>query len=296
MSVRSKLTWAWAWALGCAGVAAFAPVFAAAAEVASADANPYLIISDRNIFHLNPPPPPVAPEPPKPPDLPKVMLTGFIGKGNSIKVLLAIPPKEAKDPTTYLTLSPGEKGGQKGRNVELVKIYLDKEEVDIINSGTPQTLSVRSNSYAASSFPHSHQGGGPPAVLPGIPPGMPGMPPIHRPPNSYGPSATSSPSPAAATFGGGSSIIAGGGGGAFGSSASGAVVGGGAGFTPTANNVSSQITDGLSNPSPQNSHNYQTPLNNPPLPLEVQAAALLLQEAAGGPPAPPIMSIPRLQE
>src|ERR1700733_225647 len=99
LSVRFKLTWAFV--LGCAGMAGLASALAGA-ETVLVDANPYSVISDRNVFHLNSPPPPPAPPDPKPVDLPKVMLTGFVGKGHSMKVLLAIPPKDTKD-TTYYT-------------------------------------------------------------------------------------------------------------------------------------------------------------------------------------------------
>jgi len=70
-SVRCKL--AWAYAFGCVVMVGLGGVLAAAE-----DANPYEVIWDRNIFHLNPAPIPEPPPPPKPPELPKVMLTGIV--------------------------------------------------------------------------------------------------------------------------------------------------------------------------------------------------------------------------
>ena len=136
INVNSKL--AWACVFGCAGMACLA-------GDDPAQSNPYAVVWERNIFHLNPEPIPPRDPPPAPPELPKVMLTGFVGKGSSTKILLAIVPKDAKDSTCYLCLAPG----QKDHDVELVNIHLEKEEVDIINSGTLETLSVASNSYAS---------------------------------------------------------------------------------------------------------------------------------------------------
>jgi len=330
MSVSFKLTWRRV--SGCAGAACLAwlgtaiaaaditpanaipspavsnkmALVPAAAILAAADANPYSVISNRNVFHLNPPPPPVVEAPPAP-DLPKVMLTGFLGKGKSVKVLLAIPPKENKDPTVYLTLAPGEKGGESGRDVELVQIHLDKEEVDIINSGTPQTLSVKSNSYVPAPRASPPAGGAP---------AMPRMPGIRRPPgfprNAQPPAgapaaaATSSEGSAIVVGGGdgnGSAIVAGGGGGggnsslAYDASGGGAFVSGGASFGAMAsvNNAGAQMANQIFNrvtgqgfgPGGQVK---PAPSGNP-MPGVGQAALLQAMETAGGPPAPP-MDIP----
>jgi len=164
-SVRCKL--AWAYAFGCVVMVGLGGVLAAAE-----DANPYEVIWDRNIFHLNPAPLPEPPPPPKPPELPKVMLTGIVEKGSSIKVYLAISPPDRKETTYYTSgLVPGEKD----HNVVLVSIHHDKEAVDIINSGTPETLSVESNSYAsAATAPHPAAGAPRMPLPPGmrLPPGM----------------------------------------------------------------------------------------------------------------------------
>jgi len=128
----------------------------AAAVVASAaedDANPYSVIAKRNVFGLNPPPP--APEPDKgpPPVLPVVHLSGFMRKGDQWKALLAVevenPDPHGHPLSCYLTLAEGDKksvgSGAKHAAVELVRAYAEQEKVDIINSGTAMTLSVKEN-------------------------------------------------------------------------------------------------------------------------------------------------------
>src|SRR5271170_1999683 len=96
------------------------------------DSNPYAVIVDKNIFHLNPLPPPPAPEE-KPKDLPKVYLNGILKIGDDVRVLFTIPAKDAKTPATYFKLAPGEKDG----DLELIKIYPDQQRVDVLVSGTP---------------------------------------------------------------------------------------------------------------------------------------------------------------
>jgi hypothetical protein len=164
--VKSKL--AWAGVIGGAVVACLGGDLAAA-HGKLAEANPYAAIWDRNIFHLNPMPLPPPPAPPKPPQRPTVMLTGLVGKGRATKVYLAILPTDSKEAPYYTRgLLPGEKE----HDVELVNIRLDKEEVEIVNSGTLETLSVESNSFeAVANSPH--KGGGEPAMAHGGPPGMP---------------------------------------------------------------------------------------------------------------------------
>jgi hypothetical protein len=128
----------------------------AASAVASAsvdDTNPYAVISKRNVFGLNPPPPPPEPEKPPPAVLPEVYLTGFMRKGDQWKVLLAAkvenPDPHGQPVAYYLTLAEGDKktvgSGAKQAVVELVKAYAEQEKIDIINAGTPMTLSVKEN-------------------------------------------------------------------------------------------------------------------------------------------------------
>jgi len=295
--VRSKLKWACV--LGCAAVA-FLATAKAATDIPPADANPYSVISDRNVFHLNPPPPPVSAEDSKPVELPKVALTGFFGKGKSMKVLLAIPPKNSKDPWTYLTLVPG----QRDQDVELVRIHAEKEEVEILNSGTAQTLS-KSNSYAAMAGV-AHPTGAPAGEK------EKGVAGLHHPMNAgLGGHAAGAPT-AAATPGGSSPLVVGGAdsrsasGGAFvsggqsgtaapsfggGLGTAGAGVpgqlGGGLG-NAAGNEVGAQIGNALFNS--QTGH-YQMPTpTTPPLPPDVQGSVIVVQKAAmggRGPPLPP---------
>ena len=113
---------------------------------ASDNPNPYAIITDRNIFHLNPlPPPPVVEE--KPVDVPKVYLNGIIKVGDNIRVLFSIPQKDAKSQTSYFKLAPGERATGESDNVlELLRIHPDQQDVDVVVNGTVETLSVLSNS------------------------------------------------------------------------------------------------------------------------------------------------------
>jgi hypothetical protein len=273
----------------------------------SSSSNPYSVISDRNIFHLNPAPPPQQAEPPKALELPKIMLTGFVGKGSSMKVLLAIPPtKDSKEGMAYLSLSPGDRD----HDVQLVKIHLDKEEVDIINAGTAQTLSAKSNSYAALAA-NSPPGGGVVGAMRGGGDGkVPGM---HRPmipgfnPPVPQPGGAPAPNPSAANYGGGgSSVIAGGGSGESGAIVSGGGFSGGGGGYPgaggfgggqnvqsggvvnTGNEVGNQIANSLLNgATPRATPARVTQL----VPVENQGPTMILQKAttpAGNfPPLPP---------
>jgi hypothetical protein len=265
------------------------------------DGNPYSVISDRNIFHLNPPPPPPAPDEPKPVDLPKVALTGFVRKGDAVRVLLAIPPsKDGKDSVTYLTLAPGDRD----HDVQLVKIHLEKEEVEILNSGTAQTL-TRSNTLASVSSgprpagPAGQERGIHRPTSPGFTPPAPFAPPTAG--NQRGGSSivaggrdSSGAIVSGGGSGGGGSLIAGGGGG-YGSQA---LVSGGltaSQYANAANNVGSQIANSLFNPSTPGKYVKPIP-SEPPVPPEVQPVQMLVQKAAmqaagegNGPPLPPGM-------
>jgi hypothetical protein len=299
--------WTWVWVLGCAGMAGLATT-RVAADTDPADANPYSVISDRNVFHLNPPPPPPPPVDPTPVELPKVMLTGFIKKHDIMEVLLAVSGKDTKEKQesiVYLTLTPGEKQ----HDVELVKVRYDKEEVDIVNSGTLQTLSVKSNSYASTAAPPpaAHGAGAPP--MPGGLPGFghrSGLPMRNMPPIPGRPSAAATPSGSSAIIaggGGGSAIVSGGAGGAanasspfgsFGSLGSGGVsVSGGSPNVPIgaapgtmSGGAAEQIATSLFNQ--QNGQYVKPTPTEPPAPPEVQGKNLLVQKLTmGGPPLPP---------
>jgi hypothetical protein len=132
-----------------------------AARAGDDGANPYAMISARNVFRLSAPP--TAPEAEKapPPDLPKLTLSGFAGTGKEWKVFLTVttenPDPHGQKILSYLTLSEGEKKkvgfGEKQSEVELVKIYAEREKVEVINAGTPQTLSVGTNEPAREGSP-----------------------------------------------------------------------------------------------------------------------------------------------
>ena len=115
-------------------------------DAANDSSNPYAIITDRNIFRLNPPPPPPKPEE-KPAELPKVNFNGSYQVGDRVLVLFSIPPKDAKSQVAYLKLSPGE--AQNG--LELVSIHPDQKEVEVLVNGTKETLSLATNTPSAGS-------------------------------------------------------------------------------------------------------------------------------------------------
>jgi len=126
--------------------AAATPSPSSASSAVDDGSNPYAIIVDRNVFHLNPPPPPVAVKE-KPADIPKVYLNGIIKVGSDIRVLFSIPSKDAKTPTSYFKLGVNEKAnGEKDDVLELVNIHPNHQEVDVVINGTHETLSVASNS------------------------------------------------------------------------------------------------------------------------------------------------------
>lgn len=158
-----------------------APADRAPASVGAADdnSNPYAVIVDRNVFRLNPPPPPVSANSGPPPDLPEVKLSGFIQTENDWKVLLAVTMKSGNSQTpeaSFLTMSEGEKQGV----VELLKVYPSEEKVEIVDSGTKMTLSMKDNGFKSKpgAAAAAGQRGGAPAVRPaGIQPSPPGVTP-----------------------------------------------------------------------------------------------------------------------
>jgi hypothetical protein len=315
INVSSKIRCGFVFA--CAGLAGLG-TSVASGETAGAESNPYAVISDRNVFHLNPPPPPPPLDPPKPADVRTVMLSGFVGKGDSTHVLMAVLFKDNKQPTLYLNLTPG----QRDHDVELLRIRLKQEEVDIVNDGTPMTLTAKSNSFASVSAP---QPGGGAQAMPGLRPGggvqmMDGKRGISRSAPFAAPATPAAqPSMASAAPTGGGAIVIGGGnssggaivsgGSSFGggaapfgggaasySSGNNAIVSGGASFGGgnttgvAANNPAAQISSLLNSSSGQ----YRPPVSAAPaLPPAQQTAAMLVQEAAGGPPMPPMPQVER---
>ncbi|HEY3913781.1 MAG TPA: hypothetical protein VGN61_04770 [Verrucomicrobiae bacterium] len=282
--MRVNLFGKWAWVLGC--VAASLPVVAAAVtEVTPGDSNPYGVISDRDVFHLNPEPKPDLNPPVKPPDLPKVFLSGFQKVGDRIKVYLTVPAKDPKD-TVYLSLQQGEKGN----DVEIVKVNEDKGAVDIVNGGTPETLTLASNGVAST----GGGGGGPPSpggirnrMMPGMPRANMQAAAASSAPTTMGGSAiviggNSDASSSGSAYGGGSSSYSGGVTVSGGTSSFGG--GGGVGAAP-GNNTSAQIANALF--SGTSGQGYRPPTQDViPAPPAQQAASLILNDAAGGPPSP----------
>jgi hypothetical protein len=297
--MRFRLTWPSV--LPCVALAGVATAFAVADSDTGAS-NPYAVIGQSNVFHLNPIPPPPPADDAKPADLPKVMFSGIMKVGNNVKVLLAIPSKDNKEPPAYLSLNEGEKGGDgKGNEVEIVRIRPEKEEVDIINSGTRQTLTIASNGYVASAAPAAPAKPGAPAM-----PGMPGIPNRHIPmpggmQNPAAPTAAAAP-PTAAGSRGGSAIIAGSGGYGNGSAQSyggqnyggGAIVAGGSQSTGVVMGGGSEPAAAAPNPIASALLNPASQYRMPPAPTavppaEVQAANLLIHKTAfpDAPPLPP---------
>ena len=119
------------------------------------NANPYLVIVERNAFRLNSPPSPPPPNQGLPPVLPQVYLSGFMQTGDKVNVLLVVmtqnPDPHGHDLTSYLTLAEGDKrtvgSGTKAGTIELVKAYASQGKADIINTGTPVTLTMADNGF-----------------------------------------------------------------------------------------------------------------------------------------------------
>jgi len=270
----------------------------ASGETAGTGGNPYAIISERNVFHLTDPPPPPTKEAPKV-EVQKVMFTGIYGKGDSRRALMAVLSKDNKELPTYLNLAPGERQ----KNVQLVTIRQNSEEIDIINDGTPMTLSAKSNSYASLSTPHPAGAGGaqmaqklngmqrpPPAALSSVAqmpvahPAMPAAPPVQSGPiivgagdyDSQSIPRTSGPyvsgtTPNASGFG------------------SGVIVNnnnGGVNMNGM-NGVNGVNVGALFNAQTGQMQNQTQNPAAPQIPREVTAAILMAQAAAGGPPLPP---------
>ncbi|HWD17994.1 MAG TPA: hypothetical protein VHB20_01845 [Verrucomicrobiae bacterium] len=161
----------------CLVLGATAPVWAAEEP----DANPYAVISERNVFHLNPPPPPAPPPEAPKADLPVIKITGIVKIANRIRALFVSQPKNGKETPTYFNLGEGERDGI----LQVVKIYPDDQKVDVINSGTPATLTVKEDSLAKNEGPAPAAAPGAPGTPggPGAPggpraPGFPNMPPL----------------------------------------------------------------------------------------------------------------------
>jgi hypothetical protein len=136
-----------------------------ASALPEGSSNPYAVISERNVFHLNPIPPPPPAEPSKA-DLPVIKLSGFFKVGKKTRALFSSAPKKKDETWTYFNLAEGEKEGV----LEVVKIDEADGKVEVLNTGTPATLTLKEDTIAASPGAVGKQvsgGSGPPA------PGMP---------------------------------------------------------------------------------------------------------------------------
>ena len=114
-------------------------LIAVVAEAAAT--NPYAFISQRNIFHLNPLPPPPPAEVPKP-DLPVIKLSGFFKVGSVTRALFFSVPKDKKERPTYYSLCEGQGQGI----LKVLKINAAAGAVQILNSGAAATLTLKDDS------------------------------------------------------------------------------------------------------------------------------------------------------
>jgi hypothetical protein len=81
--------------------------------------------------------------------------------GNQWKVMLSVntenPDPHGQRVTSYLALAEGDKRtvglDTKQAVVELVRIYADQEKIDIINLGTPMTLSMKEDGFESPTRP-----------------------------------------------------------------------------------------------------------------------------------------------
>jgi len=173
----------------CSAVAAHAGTGLSAQAGDAGNANPYAVIVVQNPFRLNAPQA-IETVPRPPPDLPEVIFGGTMINAGQMRAMFDVKSKEAgvkpgvgpQETTAYMCLAEGDTSGP----VQLLKIMKGGEEVEIVNSGTRLTLTMKENGFAKElSAP---RGGGPagamrtlPAVNPNIPmpasmPGRAGAP------------------------------------------------------------------------------------------------------------------------
>ena len=100
--------------------------------------NPYLVISERNVFALRPPLP--HPEPPRAP-IPKVVPVGIATILGVKQALLKVyypaqPPQPAREDSCVLTV------GQREGPIEVLAIDEATRSIEIENSGTIVVLSL----------------------------------------------------------------------------------------------------------------------------------------------------------
>jgi hypothetical protein len=104
--------------------------------IAAPPGNPYLVISERNVFALRPPPP-AHPPPPEP--IPKVVPVGIATILGVKQALLKVyypahPPQPPREDSCVLTV------GQREGPIEVLAINEAEGKIEIENSGTTMEL------------------------------------------------------------------------------------------------------------------------------------------------------------
>jgi len=130
--------------------------------------NPYATVAVRNIFGLNPPPPPESPAGPQN-NLPKITPTGIMSEFGYLKTLFKVaagnkPGQPAKD-QFYISSE-----GQRQDDIEVIKIDEKNGLVTFDNHGTMQELPL-ANVPDSSAAPSSSPGPRNPGMTPGRPGG-----------------------------------------------------------------------------------------------------------------------------
>lgn len=176
--------------------------------------NPYQAISERNVFHLNPPPPPPAPPETKAPT-PKIFLTGITTLGGSKRALLKTLPQgkpgEAPKERSYMLTE-----GERQDDLEVLSIDERGGIVRVTYAGDSVSVNFKDNAVA-STTPAAPGPGGPgapgapanrnippgallPGFHPGAPPAVPGAAGMPAP-NPFANAAAPSPTMGAGGMG-----------------------------------------------------------------------------------------------
>jgi len=137
--------------------------------------NPYLGISERNIFHLNPPPAPPDPVAAKLPP-PKLFLTGICTLGGAKRALLKTAPQPgAKGPDAGKEHSYTIMEGNREDGIDVLAIDERLGTVKVRFENEVSTLNFKDNAVATVN-PVAPPPGTPPAGAPGFSPGKPAAP------------------------------------------------------------------------------------------------------------------------
>ena len=141
--------------------------------------SPYQAIVERNVFGLNPPPPPMTNNPAADEIPANIKFTGITMLGEQKKAWFIIQPKDPKEKPSYLSLPEGERSGV----IEVVKIDEGSGEVKVLTGGKEMTLNFKENGNKVNAVPIA------PAIptpgiaipgraVPGVPPPPGGSPPL----------------------------------------------------------------------------------------------------------------------